>query len=316
MIEDCLTKKNCLIFLCVLFIILNIIIAIVPYNPERDLADATTNAIWIDYYEQGIYHIPYDEWDHEPTQSVVVEYEGDYVVVNEKGPGHVFLLLPFHILGIEFVFGTLMVAIALFSIYMLGKRFHSWRVGFLAGFFFLANPMILVMWNQYYWTDASTVHMLFFSIWLLVESVYWFNGKSLDPRDVLNADLKQRLVGVALCFFSGLTFGISVSTRYPTAPILVAMVLFVLAFYLFKVFPDIKIKKIVNAFKKSAGMWIILGVMILGLMVVLVPLMNYNSTYFGSPFSSGYDATSLLESSAVRLLSRRRRYRRFKPIGC
>ena len=298
MIEEHFRKKNCFIFILVLFLIFSLIIAFIPYDPEHDLADATTNAIWIEYYEQGIYHVPYDEWDYEPTQSVVVEYENDFVVVNEKGPGHVMLLLPFHILGIEFIFGPLMVAIAIFSIYILGKRLHSWKIGFLASVFFLVNSLVLVMWHRYYWTDASTVHMLLFSIWLLVESVYWFNGKSLDPERELEVNLKQRFVGIVLCFFSGLAFGVSVSTRYPTGLILIALGLFILLFYLMKVLPDLKKRKIGIAFRKSVGMWIFIGLLLLGLMVVLIPLMDYNSTYFGSPFSSGYDATSLLDAHA------------------
>lgn len=293
-----LTKKNCLIFLFSLFLILSIIVAVMPYDPERDLADATTNDIWVEYYAKGIYHVPYDEWDHEPTQSVVVEYEDDYVVVNEKGPGHVMMLLPFHALGIEFIFGPLMVAIAIFSIYMLGKRLHSWQIGFLASVLFLVNSLVLIMWHRYYWTDASTAHVLIFSIWLLVEAIYWFNGQSLDPKNGLDVNLKQGLIGITLCFFSGLTFGISVSTRYPTGLILIAMGLFVLVFYLIKVLPDLKKRKIGVALKKSAGMWIIIGLIILGLMVILVPLMSYNSTYFGSSFGSGYDATSLLDANA------------------
>jgi hypothetical protein len=34
---------------------------------------------------------------------------------------------------------------------------------------------------------------------------------------------------------------------------------------------------------------------LLGLLIVLIPLMNYNNTYFGGPFKSGYDAASLVE---------------------
>jgi hypothetical protein len=38
-------------------------------------------------------------------------------------------------------------------------------------------------------------------------------------------------------------------------------------------------------------MWIILATFFLGLMCVLIPLMRYNTEYFGEPFGSGYDET-------------------------
>jgi len=293
-----ITEKNCIIFLCIIFLFFSILIAVIPYDPEIDLADATTNDIWIDNYEKGIYHIPYDEWDHDPTQSVVIEYKDDYVVVNEKGPGHVMMLLPFHVLGIEFLFGPLMVAIAAVSTYLLGKRLCNWQVGFFASLMVLTSSLVLVMWNQYYWTDASTMHMLIFSIWLLVEGIYWFNGHSLNPKSENDSDLKQKTIGTTLCFFSGLTFGMSVSTRYPTGLMIIAIISFVLAFYFVKVLPDLKQKKIIKALKKSAGMWIIFGILLIGLLVVMIPLMNYNSEYFGNPLGSGYDGTLLLDADA------------------
>jgi len=290
-----LTERNCFILLFALFLILSIIIAFIPYEPSVDLADATTNDIWVEYYSEGIHHIPYDKWNHSPTQSVVVEYEGQYVVVNEKGPGHVIMLLPFHMLGIDFLFAPLMIAFAVFSTYMLGKRLANWRVGFIAALLVLTNVTVLVMWYRSYWTDASTMHMLVLSIWLLVEANYWFNGRSLDPRKQHDATRKQRFLAVGLGILSGLAFGASVSTRYPTALILIPMVLYVIAFYLLRSWPNLKKGKIRMAAKKSLGMWVILGVFLLGLMCVLVPLMQYNTTYFGNPLSSGYDQTLIIQ---------------------
>jgi hypothetical protein len=245
----------------------------------------------VEQYSQGIHHIPYDEWDYQPTQSVVVEYEGEYVVVNEKGPGHAAMLIPFRAMGIDFLFAPLMTAFAVFSTYMLGKRFANWRVGFIAGLLVLTNVTVLVMWYRSYWTDASTMHLLVLSIWLLVESNYWYNGKSMDPRNENSVTRRQRLLAVGLGILSGLAFGASVSTRYATALVLIAMVVYIMAFYLLRAWPDLRKGRFKIAIRRSIGRWAILGAFMLGLLCILIPLMQYNSTYFGGPFGAGYDQT-------------------------
>jgi hypothetical protein len=285
-----LTEKNCVLVLVVLFVMLSVFISSFDYDPEIDKADATTNDIWVEYYSEGIYHVPIDEWDHIPTQSVVVERDGEVVVVNEKGPGHVALLLPFYITGLDFMFGPFMVALAVIATYMLGKRLANWRAGFIAATLVLTNVTVLVMSYRSYWTDASTMHLLVLAIWLLVESIYWFNGKSLDPRAEKRSTTKQKVFGLLIGILSGLAFGASVSTRYATALIIIALALYVCIFYLIRAWPDLKKKRIRFAFKRSAGLWVIGLAFTVGLMLVLVPLMQYNNDYFGGPFRSGYDA--------------------------
>ncbi len=282
-------EKTCFLVLLALFLILSISITLIPYDPSVDLADATTNDIWVDYYSHGVYHIPYSEWHFNRTQSVVVNYSGEYVVVNEKGPGHVMMIVPFHVLGIEFLFEPFMVAIAVFSTYMLGKRLANWRVGFVSSVFALTNVTVLVMWYRYYWTDASTMHLLALSFWLLVESNYWLNGRSLNPKKLLVPNRNQTILGIATGVLSGLSFGASVSTRYATALIIFAVAAYIGAFYLLRVWPDLRAGRILKTLKGSSRMWPLLFTFVLGLMVILVPLMQYNSRYFGSPFASGYD---------------------------
>lgn len=293
-----LTERNCLLLLLALFLVLSFLIVPIPYLPERDLADATTNDIWVEYYSQGIYHIPFEEWDHGITQSVIILYEGEYTVVNEKGPGHVMMILPFYVLGIGFLFGPVMMAFAVFSTYMLGKRLLNWRVGILAAVLVLTNATVLVMWYRYYWTDASTMHMLVLSVWLLVEANYWFNGKNLDAKEQ-GATARQRLFALGLGALSGLAFGASVSTRYATALILIAIVFYLAVFYLVKAWPHLEAREIMKAAKSTQGLWVLLGVFLLGLLVVLVPLMSYNTEYFGSPFRSGYDETLLTQFDPI-----------------
>jgi hypothetical protein len=296
-----LTEKNCLFLLLALFILLSILIASILYLPEKDLADATTNDIWIEYYSKGIYSVPYSEWTHTTmTQSAVVVYNGVYTVVNEKGPGHVMMMVPFHVLGIESLFGPVMMAFAVFSTYMLGKRLLGWRVGFLAAVLVLTNVTVLALWYRYYWTDASTMHTLVLSAWLLVEANYWFNGKSLDVNRGQSATNKQRILAVGLAVLSGLSFGASVSTRYATALIMAAILFYLAAFYLVRSWPHLKERHFLNALKGTSGFWVLLAVFLLGLMLVLVPLMEYNTEYFGGPFRSGYDAMPLMDFDSAR----------------
>ena len=174
-----ITEKNCLMILASLFIIISIAVTIVPYDPSIDLADATTNDIWVQQYANGVHHIRYDDWTYGNTQSVLVVYQDEIVVVNEKGPGHVVMMLPFYMAGIGGLFSIIMMGLAVFSTYMLGKRLFGWQVGFIASLAVLFNLIVIVMWHRYYWTDASTMHLLVLSFWLLVEANYQYNGGSL-----------------------------------------------------------------------------------------------------------------------------------------
>jgi hypothetical protein len=265
-----------------------------PYDPlYLDKADASTNVIWTENYSHGIYHIPFDEWEFGPTQSVVIEYNGEYTVVNEKGPGHAMMLVPFHLLGFEFIFGLLMVGLAVFATYMLGKRLFSCRVGFIAAALVLTNATVIVMWHRYYWTDASTMHLFILSFWLMVEAVYRYNGRSMNPREVKPVEIKERLIALGLGALSGLTFGASVSTRYPTGILVIALAAFPIVFFVMKVWLELKDRKMSAAIKDSVGARLLLIAFILGLVIVLYPLMQYNTEYFGGPLNSGYDATPL-----------------------
>jgi len=76
-LSDLITEKNAILILASLFIIITLAIALTPYDPAADLADATTNDIWVEQYSHGIHHIPYDEWTYGQTQSVVVDYQAN-----------------------------------------------------------------------------------------------------------------------------------------------------------------------------------------------------------------------------------------------
>lgn len=270
-------------------------IALVPYDPmKRDKADATTNVIWTEYYSKGIYEVPFSEWDHKPTQSVVVEHDGDFVVVNEKGPGHVLMILPFYMLGLEILFGSFMIGVAILSTYMLGRRLVNWRVGAIGAILVMSNLTVVIMWHRFWWTDASTMHMMIFSMWLLVEANYQLNKhKSDDTKNDKpeKTPTKNLFMGVFLALASGLALGASISTRYPVALVVIAPILFLFVFYIKQNWPMLKKLQVLKAIKESKYMFLTLLFFGLGLMIIIAPLMNYNNEYFGGPFKSGYDAT-------------------------
>lgn len=292
-------KRNCIVALVIAYIVLAVLISAIEYDPlHKDMADASTNYIWVRLYADGIYEVPYDEWTHGMTQSVVVEHNGEYVVVNEKGPGLVLMILPFHLARLEMLFGPAMAGTAVLSTYMLGRRLAGWKVGYIAATITLFNLTVIVMWHRYYWTDAATMHLLILSIWLVVESNYWFNGRSLNPHSDLKPARRKMMLALGLAALSGLAFGGSVATRYPVALVIVAIFAYVLMFTLVRAWPYIRELRIVPAIRQAKPM-AILVFFTLGLLIILIPLMQYNTEYFGGPLASGYDATPLNQFKAT-----------------
>jgi hypothetical protein len=286
-----LGERNLAILLAISFVGLSAWIMSVPYDAMKmDLADATTNEIWSGLIREGKYAIPLEEWrahGYPPTQSSVVELDGRACVVNEKGPGHAMLVATLDTMGLGNLTGTLCAGLAVMATYMLGRRLFSWKVGFLAALFVMTNLTVLVMWQRYLWTDTSTMHFLVLGAWLLAESLHLFRRGDEEGRR------KLTIVAVAVGIMGGLAFGFSIGTRYPVALVLGPFLLFVLASQAYSARGAGKeLGKFLSWFIHSAKA---AGPFLLGLLLVMVPLMQYNTTYFGGPFRSGYDAVSLVD---------------------
>ncbi|MBI5000404.1 MAG: hypothetical protein HZB92_02600 [Euryarchaeota archaeon] len=293
-LERLLCKRNCLVALVLMFIAMAVWVGTVPYEPMKmDLADATANFIWTENYSKGVYDIPYSEWNGGQTQCVVVLHDGQYVVVNEKGPGLGMMIAAFQVVGAEFLFAPFIVGLAVLSTYMFGMRIAGWKVGVLAAMMTMANLVVIVMWHRYYWTDAATMHLLVLSLWLLVEANYHYNGSSLDPRSENTAGKKGMGISLVCALLSGLSFAAAVSTRYPAALLIAAMMFYLFAFYILRAWPELKRRDVAGALRKAKGLFVLILFFAIGLMMLLAPLMQYNATYFGGPFASGYDATPL-----------------------
>ncbi len=302
-LHESFTARRSVILLCIVFVALEIWIVLQPYNVmTMDIADATTNYIWVPHYAQGVFAIPYSQWTGGITQSVVVLYNGQYMVLNEKGPGFSMLIVPFYLIHAQWLFAPLIVLLAVVSTYMLAFRLTNWKVAFIASLTTMLNLSVLIMWAHYYWTDAATMHLLVCSIWLLVESNYRMNGRSSDPKNPGTVSLKVNVAAVVLSLLSGLVFGAAISTRYPVALILPAILLYMLTFYIIRYRIS---RSDPNAKHSLSKGFILSAVFLLGLSVVLIPLMYYNMTYFGGPFNSGYDATSLVSFSSTHSINLR-----------
>ena len=288
-----LTRRNLLLGLAAAWLVLSVAVASAPYAPTGDLYDATTNYIWTREYARGVFHIPYDEWTYPATQSSVVRHEGEYVVVNEKGPGHALLIVPFYLLGAESLFAPLLVGLAVLSTYLLGKRLFGWTAGFVAAAAVLVNLNVIVMWHRYYWTDAATMHLLVASAALLVEALCHGNGGSLDPRSTATPSRRDSVLALAFSLLGGLALGGAISTRYPVALVVLAFAAYLAVFAAMRAWPALRRRGLRAALRSLRPLALVVPFG-LGLLLVLVPLMDYNTRYFGGPFASGYDAASLV----------------------
>jgi hypothetical protein len=282
------TERNFLIGLTIMFVVMTLWVVTVPYDPMKgDIADATTNAIWTEYYKEGKFAVTYDQWkaDGRPdTQSVVVMLGGTPYVVNEKGPAHAIFAM---VLGPAT--GTVFAAIATFATYMLGRRIFNWKVGAIASLMVLTNLTVVTMWYKDYWVDASTMHLLILSIWLFVES-------GLRMRAYLEKRQRRSLFSsVVTGLGGGVAFGASIATRYTVAIVIVPAVVYVFVIFGKTLAHYLKRKDIKAVGRTFVHMTVYFLPFLLGLLIVLVPLMSYNNTYFGGPFRSGYDATTLMD---------------------
>jgi hypothetical protein len=282
------SERNFLAGLMVLFIVMTIWIVTVPYDPMKgDIADASTNAIWSEYYKEGKFAVTYDQWradNRTMTQSSVVTLDGKPYVVNEKGPAHAIFTM---VLGRAT--GTVFAAVATIATYMLGRRIFNWKVGAIGSIFVLTNLSIMAMWYKDYWVDASTVHLLVLSMWLFVES--GLKMKAYFEKKQKKALQLSVLLGVA----AGVAFGASIATRYTVAIVLLPAVVYIFATFGKPLVHWIKLKNLKGLGVTIGHMVVYLLPFLLGLLIVLIPLMSYNNTYFGGPFRSGYDATSLVD---------------------
>jgi hypothetical protein len=129
----------------------------------------------------------------------------------------------------------------------------------------------------------------------MVEGNYWYNGMSLVIDGSISTDRKHVLTALIFFLLSGLAFGLSVSTRYPTGLLIIAFLAYISGFYLLRAWPALKKMDLRGIFRDGMPAIFMTLAFAMGLFVILVPLMSYNAEYFGGPSNSGYDATPLMD---------------------
>jgi len=117
------------------------------------------------------------------------------------------------------------------------------------------------MWHRLWWTDASTMHMLILSMWLIVEANYqWYKPKINHPEhDKTNkVPVKYIVISTGLAIAAGAALGASISTRYPVAITIVAPIIFLIIYQIKRSWQNLRKRRILKAIKDSKGMFIIL----------------------------------------------------------
>ncbi len=200
----------------------------------------------------------------------IVEVGGEYYAVNRWAPGYSVLLGLFVRAGIADGINLLLFAMASVAVYALARRPFGWRVAALATAIAMTCGIALLMVWLKGMADFASMGFALAGVALTQEAVAR-EGRFLRP---------------ALALLAGLSLGFAVFVRYSTVTLVVVpFAMFALALVRasprrggFRV-PDAK------AVRKIAPPLLAL---LLGLGVPAAFLMDYNATYFGSPFGSAY----------------------------
>lgn len=273
-----ITERNCTIILLIMFIALSVWIMSIPYDPMKGVPDEPTIQTWSELYLQGKYSVPLNEFMQEhynAPQSVVVEQNGEYFVANEKGPGYCVLLAGFIFLGIEPFVVVFLGAITCISTYFLARRLFNYKAAFISTVLVITCTDALIMLQRYGHPDYATMAFAVLGLWLFIESMHMFYGNSEN----------KLIYGIALGIAGGVALGFSVTTRYA-----VVFLLLVPFIYFFSLNYNLLRKSFTSVIRPSK----ILLPYIIGILIPILLLLNYNATIFGSPFESGYNFEQII----------------------
>ncbi len=222
-----------------------------------------------------------------PMASGMAPVGDEYHYVNHWPPGPSLVLMPLITLGLEGLFGTLMAAMTCIATYGLGRRWWGWRTAALATVFTYLNGVILILQFGQWMGDLAAVAFALPGFWLVVEATH-LSKKETDFR-------LQKVM--ALTILGGFLIGIGVTMRYTTVLVSGSPYLYIGWYNL----PDGNIKEFSSRLKTALS-WprvkeplMQAGTLTLGLLLVGIPLANYNDTYFGGPLNSGYQSKNVLE---------------------
>lgn len=206
----------------------------------------------------------------------VVRLDGRYYSVNRWPPGYQIFLAPFVEVGMEELATLFQVAIAALSCYVLTRRLFGWRAAFLGTTLLMTCALSLIMVFEVGMADYASMTFALLGIALFFEAL----GRE-----------SKRIHQFLFFLASGLAFAWAVWLRHSTGTVILVPLIY-LVILTVKEGREEKDRYLPTKASIKRGL-IRLAPFIIGLVILGVPLAIYNSTYFGSPFATGYNFGSL-----------------------
>lgn len=203
----------------------------------------------------------------------VVVVDGAYYMVNRWPPGYQILLAPFVAAGLAEFATLVLMAVASTAVHLATRRCFGERAALLATVLFLTCGLALIMVWEVGMADYASTAFAILGLALFLEALGREGGRGW--------------VAPVLHVAAGLSLGASVWVRYSTATV-AAVPLVYLVVLLFKESREDRGRlvptkaAVVRGIRRAAPL-------LLGLALLGVPLAQYNATYFGSPFATGYN---------------------------
>ncbi|MEM3341617.1 MAG: hypothetical protein QW728_02890, partial [Thermoplasmata archaeon] len=200
----------------------------------------------------------------------VAEVEGDYMLVPHWAPGYPALLALLSFVSLDGIATLLMLWLSTGCIYLISRR----RWGFIAGSFsasvWMFTPLVLSMVYSRYMADFPTTAFATFGLFFL------------DRATSTDRTFLRRSIELVV---AGLLFGLAVTMRYSTVVVL-ACPAFIMSRWIISCF----FKKRKFAFDSRALKEVLTLTVCfcIGALLIGIPLMIYNNTYYGGPLRAGY----------------------------
>ena len=262
-----------------------------------------------------------------PLASGIAEVDGEYQYVNHWPPGPSVIISWLIYLGVEGMFGTLMILLLCFSTWGVARRVFGWKVAAVATFFSMTNGITLQLYFGQWMGDLSSTAFAFGGMWFFLISMdLWKKGRR-EPGTGMEEDASEKNGGIEwdsesdgcharkqhasgenftmrwifpmlAALVSGLLFGTCVTMRYSTI-VACGMPFIYLLGYSIK--DSIGEKRGLKTFfrslfsKRRVTSW--LGLLIpltIGMAIIGAMLMSYNDHYFGGPMNSGYQSKHIM----------------------
>lgn len=211
-----------------------------------------------------------------PVGSVVVKVNGEYALANRWPPGYSYLIIPFWVLGLKNFITIFSFLVGSLSVYFLSRRLYGENVAFFSTLLFMISGLGIMVLFSRGMADYASIAFSTAGIAFLIESL----RKTGDRR--------EQLLMVVFGLIGGLSLGFAVTMRYSTATVLLGP----LVYFSIKFLRAFKEKSDRKSLMKKAVPLVAFAV---GLSIVALLLISYNTALFGGPLNSGYQMDHRLE---------------------